>query len=534
MRRIMRRTMRHAMRSCLLVLALVCLVFLGACVASCASMPDAAATLSPASTRSAPVPTRSVSTPTPTPIPVPTPTSTPVPLPEACLRQKFAGDVGACRTASVYYISLFVDPDSASVAGQQQVRYINAEDRALSDLYLRLFPNTPAYGGTMTVTRLLMNGVPVSPLVELEGTALRLPLDPPLEANHMLALSMTFAVEVPTTGAAGHGLFSYTGGIMALPTVYPVIPAYDDGGWNVEIAPIHGDDLYTDVSSYNVQVTAPSNLTLIASGACVYSEGGVPEAGVWSCRAGPMRDFALILGDRYQRAGRLVEGVVVNSYYYPEYERAGQQALEVAADALVAFTDLFGEYPYSELDVVATPNRLGGMEYPGLVVVEDRLYAGGGGLEWLVAHEVAHQWWFGVVGNDQVDAPWLDEALTQYSTILYYEQVYGADRAGGIVQSFVQTHRDLVRAGRDSPVGLPAAAYSPGVYWDVVYRKGALYFHSLREAVGDEAFFDTLQTYYERHRYQIATAESFLETVEDVTGDRHLDLYGRWILGVFD
>jgi hypothetical protein len=517
---------RRSILACRLLLALVPLVFLVACGAPHSPTADISTALSPTSSPSAPTPAPPpTSTPSP-PTPVPTPTFTPVPLPEVCLRQKFAADVDACHTASVYDIRLTVDPNTASVTGQQQVRYINAEGQPLSDLYLRLFPNTPAYGGSMTVTRLLLNGAHISPFIEFEGSALRVPLEPPLDAGRMLTLSMAFTVEVPTTGAAGHGLFSYTGGIMALPTVYPIIPVYDDDGWNVEIAPTHGDDLHTDVSSYEVQVTAPSNLTLVASGVCLRL-----REGVWSCNAGPVRDFVVILGGRYQRAARLVQDVVVNSYFYGEHERAGWRAVEVAADALVAFTDLFGEYPYAELDVVATPNRLGGMEYPGLVVIEDRLYPDGGQLEWLVAHEVAHQWWFGVVGSDQVDTPWLDEALTQYSTLLYYERTYGPDRARGILQDFVQTYRSLVRAGRDRPAGLSAASYDSSLYWDVVYRKGALYFHSLREAVGDETFFDILQTYYDRHRYQIATPESFLATVEDVTGDRHITLYEEWILG---
>jgi len=507
-----------------LLLALVPLVSLVACVARPSPPPPVPATLPTRAATAEPAPTPSLTSTPPPPTPTPVPMPTPVPLPEVCLRQKFAADVAACHTASIYDIRLAVEPDSALVIGQQQVRYTNAESESLSDLYLRLFPNTPAYGGTMTVTRLLLNGTPISPFVELEGSALRLPLEPPLDAGQTLALSMAFTVEVPSAGASGHGLFSYANGIMALPTVYPIIPVYDDEGWNVEIAPTHGDDLYTDVSSYEVQISAPSDLTVIASGVCLYS-----AEGVWSCNAGPMRDFVFILGDRYERAGQLVEGTVVNSYFYRGYERAGSRALQVAADALVIFSDLFGEYPYAELDVVATPNWLGGMEYPGLVVVEDRLYSGGALLDWLVAHEVAHQWWFGVVGSDQVDVPWLDEALTQYSTVLYYERTYGENRARAILNSFAQTHQNLVRARRDRPAGLSAASYDPSLYWDIVYRKGALYFDSLREAVGDETFFDILQTYYERHRYRIATPESFLATVDDVAGDRYLDIYEEWI-----
>jgi aminopeptidase N len=218
---------------------------------------------------------------------------------------------------------------------------------------------------------------------------------------------------------------------MALPTVYPLVPAYEDRGWDTDVAPVHGDDV-------------------------------------------------------------------------------------------------FGPYPYTELDIVETPNYLGGMEYSGLVVLEDGLYPGVSTVEWLTAHEVAHQWWMVVVGNDQINEPWLDEALMQYSTMLYYEAVYGEQRAHRIRNAvFLQTHEALRRAGRDMPAGLSADAYPPGLYFDIVYDKGALYFHELRERVGDELFFDTLRSYYDRHRYQIATTGSFLDTVEEVTGRRHEDLFEK-------
>jgi len=145
---------------------------------------------------------------------------------------------------------------------------------------------------------------------------------------------------------------------------------------------------------------------------------------------------------------------------------------------------------------------------------------------------IAHQWWFGLVGSDQVTHPWLDEALTQYSTMLYYERAYSAERAARIrYVEFEQVHQGLIRRGRDLPIGLPADEYAPGLYWDVVYDKGALYFHALRERTGDDAFFRILRTYYERHRYGIATPETFLDAVETVTGDRHMDLFAEWVLG---
>jgi hypothetical protein len=462
-----------------------------------------------------------------TPTPMRTATPTPVPLPEVCLRQRFADDVQACHAASSYDIELVVDPASTRVTGHQTIAYTNAEDEPLDTVYLRLLPSSQAYGGTMTVTHLLRSGGPITAQSELQGSALRVPLEPPLEPGQMLKLTMDFTADVPTSGAFGHALFSYIRGVMALPTVYPLIPVHDDEGWNIEIAKEHGDDIFADVSIFNVEIKAPPEFTLIATGACTN-----PEEGRWTCDAAPMRDFTLILGENYERAAREVEGVVVNSYFYPQHAPGGGKALEVAVDAVKAFSECFGPYPYTELDVVETPNYLGGMEYSSLVVVEDTLYPGVAGVEWLTAHEVAHQWWTIVVGNDQIDEPWLDEALTQYSTMLYYEKTYGKQRADGILYGvFVQTYESLKRMGRDMPAGLPANAYPPDLYWDIVYDKGALFFHELRERVGDDAFFAVLQTYYIRHRYQIATPDSFLGTVEEITGDPHLDLFETWIRG---
>ena len=501
---------------------------------STSAEPSPWATASPLAT-APPSPTAQVESPmaaatlAPTRTPVPPPTPTPVPVPGVCLLPEFAHDVEDCGAIPYYEIELVVEPNDARVTGRPEIRYTNLEEVPLSELFLRLFPSTPGYGGKLVVDRVAVSGRFAPTFAEVDESALQIPLFPPLAVGQALTLTMDFEVDVPTTILAGHGLFSYYRGVMALPTVFPIIPVYDDEGWNIEIAPEYSDDIYTDVAAFQVQITAPSAMTLVASGACV-PETQDGETTTWMCDAAPMRDFVFILGEDFQLANRVVEGVVINSYFYPEHAAGGGRALDVAADALQAFTEMFGPYPYTELDVVETPNLLGGMEYPGLVVIQDGLYPRVAGVEWLAAHEVAHQWWFGVVGSDQIDDPWLDEALTQYSTMLYYEHVYGPDRGGGVLRTvFVDTHNRLVQSGLDLPAGLPASAYSPGQYFQVVYDKGALYFHELRQAVGDGLFFEIPRTYYARHRYKIATPESFLAVVERVAGGKYLDVYEEWI-----
>jgi aminopeptidase N len=153
-------------------------------------------------------------------------------------------------------------------------------------------------------------------------------------------------------------------------------------------------------------------------------------------------------------------------------------------------------------------------------------------MEWVVVHEVSHQWWYSLVGNDQVDEPWLDEALAQYSTLLYFEERYGAELAAALVeQVFQRPYAELVESDRDAPAGLPVASYSGEDYGPVVYRKGPLYFHALRQEVGEEDFWAILQAYFAHHRYGVATPEDWLATVEAVAGDAHRSLYERWITG---
>jgi hypothetical protein len=448
-------------------------------------------------------------------------------LPETCLLPEFAQDAGLCGNIAHYKIDLLVGPSLARVIGRQELLYTNTEDEPLNDVYLRLFPNSPTYGGSITVTELFVDGRPAAPILELDGTALRVPMGTRLLSGESVTLTMDFDVRVPTTNAVGHGLFSYVDGVMALPAVYPLIPVYDDEGWNVDVAPVHADDIYADVASYEVTINAPPDYTVVSSGSC-----SSPQRGAWRCEATPVREFALVLGRDYQLANRMVNDVVVNSHFYTGDEASGYLALDTAVNALVVFSDLFGPYPYAELDVVQTPNRLGGMEYPGLVVIQDTLYPTGSRVEWLTAHEVAHQWWFGIVGSDQVDEPWLDEALTQYSTLLYYEMIYGPERAGSVLNTeFLRTHRDLIRRGLDLPVGLPADEYERGLYFQVVYDKGALYFHQLRQEIGDPAFFKVLRVYYQNNRYDVAEPRDWLDAVQEVTGDSHWSIYQTWIEG---
>jgi aminopeptidase N len=235
-----------------------------------------------------------------------------------------------------------------------------------------------------------------------------------------------------------------------------------------------------------------------------------------------------------QKVSETVNGVTINSYYEPSDAAGGKRALQFAVDALRVFQARFGAYPYTEFDVVETPVSALGIEYPGIIVIAQSLYKDpreAETLEFVVVHEVAHQWWYALVGNDQVNYPWLDEALAQYSEVIYAEDLRGKTAAQSMVRGYFGAIYDRVKArGRDAAVNQPVAAFSEASYSEIVYGKGPLFFDAIRKTMGDEKFLRFLKTYAERYRYKVAFPEDLLKTAEEACACSLRAEYQQWIM----
>jgi aminopeptidase N len=143
-------------------------------------------------------------------------------------------------------------------------------------------------------------------------------------------------------------------------------------------------------------------------------------------------------------------------------------------------------------------------------------------------HEVAHQWFYGLIGSDQLREPWLDEAAATYSEVLYEEGRHGSGRATGLLSEFrtwLRVHPEV-----ETPIGMPVAQYEGlSDYGLFVYLKGALFFDALRTELGDERFFAFLHEYYDRYAYGFADAAGFQAEAEDECGCDLDALFDLWV-----
>jgi len=447
------------------------------------------------------------------------------------LRPEFAADLEQMAGATRYELDLQLDPSTLEISGDGVVHYTNREDVALDAVYFRLYPNFPGCHGQAEVTAVQAGGETVKPAYQVERTALRVPLDPPLEPGEAVVLDLHFEVEVPEGDLCRYGDFSYSGGIMALAHFYPIIPAYDDEGWNIELGPSYGDLVYADASLYHVTMTLPAGWVVAASGTEVSRTSLDEGRARISWVSGPGRDFFMALSRDYLTRTQEVGDVQVTAYFLSGDRAGGEQALDYAVRALQLYQKRFGPYRYREFDVVETPTLAGGIEYPGVVVIAGSMYGSEGGyLEVTVVHEAAHQWWYNLIGDDQVDEPWLDEALATYSSIVFFEEEESAAAGESLLRYYRGSYQAMVDGGQDAPVNRPVGAYDENQYYAIVYAKGALFFDALRREVGDRAFWAILQRYYERYLYGIASGEGLLQVAEEVSGKDLQGLYERWIL----
>lgn len=436
-----------------------------------------------------------------------------------------------------YQVQAVWQEENATLSVQETIRLTNRAGESLDHLCLRLYPNafaeersvpvpdnelSIAYpegfaSGGVSNLSVQVNGKNAPFMLEgAQRTVLRVQLPFSLRPQGGTEVTLRYDAAL-SRNRLRTGVLTKD---VRLCNVLATLCIFQDGAFRTDDYTPIGDPFLSECADWDVELSAPGGY--VAAGPGLVRA----EDGRWIFRTRNQRDFALLLSKDYEVAQAEQNGICIRSFAFTEED--AQQALDTAAQALRLYSEWFGDYPYPDFTVCAADFYVGGMEYPALAIVDQRLYtAQDGMLEFVVAHETAHQWWYAAVGSDQIASPWQDEALAEYSTLLYYESVYGAD-------SFDSLYQNMVRPAVDNPslrgVGIAqelSRFESAAVYDALVYRKGAAMLHDLRAHLGNEAFLTALRSYYKSNRFKLAAPEDFLSAFDA----GNAALAKRWLNG---
>ena len=521
--------------------AVVHFLLLAVLVAACAAEQTTPSAIPPGPTSTLPT----QATPDVTENPQPRPTAS-LALPAWIADQQLAmtdearSDVPTLEHLSRHDIDLSIGIESLTLTARQTTLFTNNAPEPLEELRFNLFPNSSRFGASMEIERVTIDGAEWPFEYLGNRRVVKVPLPEPLPPGETISVTLDFSARVPHVQKNYYLVFVLAQGVLSLGDWHPMLAVYDEEGWHTEYPEgTVGEIVFSESAFYAVRLTLPQGLGLdvMATGvevARVQNPDGTETRVFYS---GPVRDFHLVVSDRYEVATGKAGDTRINSCYWPEHEVCGREALGFAQQAMTLYNELFGAYPFSELDLAEADLWPWAIEWPGLILVGEPLYSDPAEDcgEWHVVHEVAHQWWYSVVGNDQVDDPWLDEALANYSTVLYYEITQDTQTAAAAIEEHIdQRYQAYVQSYGDGIVGGPTKDYTRSSYYPLVYAKGALFFGALRGEMGEEAFFRGLRTYYGDFKYRVATPEDLLHTMEQAHG-QHLDgFFQRWVFSAED
>jgi len=467
-----------------------------------------------------------------------------------------------------YKIDLRLDFDKLAYTGTERVTWVNRGEKPTSVLYFHLYPNLrtgePINSNNSIETDTdepqldiveARSGVDDLLLVtsfDDQGTTLRITLREQVAPGSTTEVVIKFKGTVPEidrdeTSLTTHVVKQVSAalrsdremrrprdinfhcrGVMLLGAGYPVLAVHEGDDWRRKLEPSVGDFVFNETADYEVTVSAPSGVEVFTSG----TETGKSDKNGQVFAAQALRDFAILAGRGLRSEHTEVQGITVRSIYLAEHERVGKRALQVAANAVRVFTSTFGELPFKSVSIAEAPlvAGLGSCEFSGFNVIASAFYVDFDSpsmrnlpqiileqrqsveesLEWAVAHLVAHQWWGAAVGNDPAREPILDEALSCWSSLLYYESTYGAEKAEAVLDDQVRGVYRLYRTfgGDDMDANRPSRDYrNTFQYAAIVTAKGALMFVDLQRSLGDEKIFAALRNYYQANLYEIAQME---------------------------
>ncbi len=460
----------------------------------------------------------------------------------------------AIREGNAYNIEAILDFDNKTLEANQTLTYHNKTGAELEEIKFHLYPNafradcqsckavsdtqfSRAYpqgfneGGIDIKSTKCNNTASEFVLEGEDDNILSIKCVSTIKPNAIVDINICFSLTIPICNHR----FGAGSDTLNLGNWYPVVCVFEDGHFLTNGYHTNGDPFYSEVANYIVKITYAKTLTMASTGRVIDTEvSGNNKIDVMHGEA--VRDFAMIFSPKYQVANAMADDIAVEYYYYDDADYL--KNLQTAVDSILTFNKLFGKYPYSVIRVAKADFLQGGMEYPMLVYISDEVDKADDYRN-VIVHELAHQWWYGVVGNNECEYAWLDEGLAEYSTALFYEynQQYGRtyQQIIGTAISSYMLFCDVYREVYDNlDTSMNRSIYNFNTeieYTYLTYVKGVLMFDSIQDMIGESKMLAGLKDYYADLSFCVARPVDLITSLEHASHKKLSAYIMSWLDG---
>jgi hypothetical protein len=476
-----------------------------------------------------------------------------------------------------YRIQATLDPESHELHGKETIHYVNRSPDALPYLWLFVEQNIcgptsvtekldqpplvflgsifdfscKGFAGGLELEDVRVGLKEVKPAVY--GTTMRIDLDRPLAAGAFIDLNIAWRFIVPDYGA---GRMGRDGALYEMGQWYPRMAVYDDvRGWNHDPY-IGGGEFYLEYGSFDVSLTVPASYLIGATGVLgnpeqvltaaqrtrlararssteavaivTAEEAGHPDRTrpkttgtlTWRFSADSVRDFAFGASPDFRWDASGYKRTLINTLYRPSAPE-WEEANKMVRSGLQYYSEQWYPYPYPHMTSIEGP--IEGMEYPMITFCprsparEDR--------QWVLAHELGHQWVPMIVGSNERLYPWMDEGFNTFIDLANAAKYFAGTPYGDSIEVHpLHLYADHAKPGQEQPLILRPVE-SHDLFW-TGYQKPALMMQTLRyEVLGKERFDRSFREYLRTWAYKHPTPADFFRLMRDVSG---IDLDWFW------
>jgi hypothetical protein len=427
--------------------------------------------------------------------------------------------------------------------------------------------STPA----LEVTKITLDGkTPEDLAFSYEGdtkTALVVPLPYGVGEGQSVTVTLDITMHLPPK----QGRWGQWEGVTCLSNWLPVFAVYDDvvpapngpeertthiKNWQpTPFIPWH-QPFFNEACIYHCRVTLPCDEVVASSGSIVRTtelKDGKKEVEIV---AEGIRDFAFLCSKRFQ----VYEGEVpvqpgvptpvkVHVVAFPEHEFYAKKMVSIATEAILNYSRWFGPYPWPDFTICEAFFGWNGNECATLVMIDERVFAmphvGADYVDYLVSHEVCHQWWYNLIGTNGYCETFMDEAMATYLSNRLMDRKHGHDNclidypkglhwAPNVRRQDYRSYGlyGTLGRGENSPAVQPMPQYGHLVnLFSMCYDKGSRIVGMIEDRLGEESFLDFLRIIYRRYQYRILRVADLQHELEAYTDESWDEFFKYWLYG---
>jgi len=439
-----------------------------------------------------------------------------------------------------YTVKLDIQPSENLITGVERIKIFNTSKRVLNKVYInlplnafsehtekqpvldelfdRVYPQGRDYG-YIKINNVYVEGEEVN--YGVIDTVLNVDLPQALPPEERMELKMELEAKIPSinhrTGSDENSM--WFGNFM------PLLAVCDDEGWHAEPYYPIGDPFYARTANFYVSITTPPEYTVVGPGIPLITDKDDKRTAEFSSKL--IRDFAFAISRLYTvQHITTPSNVEISLYTFSDNVRK-DALLDLASRCLEYYSHRVGAYPYSQLIIAETKLFIeGGIGYPGVIFIDSDYLSATEDFT-SVSQEIGHQWFYNIIGSNQIDYAWMDEGL-----------------AGFVKEGFLLNDSELDSKMYEEYTNLQyiITQISPNIlnsslgefeswsdYYNIHHQRGKLMFHSLYKKIGKENFNAFLLEYNKRFSFRIAAPKDLMQTAEDVSGKALGEFFNTWI-----